>query len=1014
MSDELSEAIRAAAMRYEAELFVLVPGSSLPDPQRHLDSVPDAAKASLKDLIDRMASVYASMAMKPDSPEKSIQEGTLLSFVSGESIEFGNTIVSESAGENTVAGILRKEAAESQFAEDLKFADSDSGSTKVFELSEGGSDSTDSGEGITIIDRSSGEKGPVEYPRVRGYEILDELGRGGMGVVYKARQIKLNRIVALKMVLAGAHAGAEALGRFFTEAEAVALLVHPNIVQIFEVSEHDGIPFFSLEFVAGGSLADRLSREPMQASEAARLVEALARAMHAAHTQGVIHRDLKPANVLITQDGIPKITDFGLAKRMESDSKQTRSGTLMGTPSYMAPEQARGDTHKIGPPADTYAIGVILYECLTGRTPFVGTSVMDTLQQVQNLEPVPPRYLQPRVPSDLETICLKCLQKEADKRYASSQDLADDIARFIAGEPILARPISTTARVMRWAKRNPRVAALSASLLTVLLTLALGSTVAAFRISQARQNADIARLWAEQKAKSEERLRGVADKAASDAEKALQIADANAQAANQAAEEAKKAYTLAEANAKVANDQSALALNTLSLLVQKVQEQLENAPRTQQLKKDLLETAMSGLKQVAKHAESSTSTEATLAAAHMKMGQMFRQLGDTAEAFKQFELCHEITRKRALAHPNWAASQANLAATFTMLGNMSQEIRRDMKASQGYFQKALEIYQALNANPAGDGERPIVPLVAKRSLADTYTRLAVTALRLGDPASATYEFGKALEIREGIAREFPKDERAVMDLSRSYLALAEVQFRAGDRKKALEAYENCLAMRERMVQENPGNLRHLWDLSAIYGNLGDFRLHCDEPDAARPLYEKNLELSRKLVAEDPKIADFHRELSVALLRSGILATETKSPGAEALFQECLTIREKLAAEDPKNERRQLDLMLILPRVGQHARAAEIADRFTAQSGAIDPEILFETARCYAGCASASGVDDPSRKSEYEKKSLKAIEASIEAGYRDRVALETEPDLDPIRNLADFRKLLETMGSASAK
>ena len=245
------------------------------------------------------------------------------------------------------------------------------------------------------------------YPAVPGYEILGELGRGGMGVVYKARQIKANRVVALKMILAGGHASATELARFRTEIEAVARLQHPSIVQVFEVGEQDGLPFFSLEFCDGGSLDRKLKGDPMLPVEAAKLVETLARAMHAAHRQKVIHRDLKPANILLAADGIPKITDFGLAKKLD-DVGQTREGAVMGTPSYMAPEQARGQTSALGPAADIYALGALLYDLLTGRPPFKGANVMATLGQVMHEEPVPPGRLQPGVPRDLETICLKC------------------------------------------------------------------------------------------------------------------------------------------------------------------------------------------------------------------------------------------------------------------------------------------------------------------------------------------------------------------------------------------------------------------------------------------------------------------------------------------------------------------------------------------------------------------------------------------------------------------------------
>jgi WD40 repeat protein/tRNA A-37 threonylcarbamoyl transferase component Bud32 len=314
---------------------------------------------------------------------------------------------------------------------------------------------------------------------IPGYEVLGELGRGGMGVVYKARQAKLNRVVALKMILSGAHAGSAERQRFLTEAEAVARLQHPNIVQIHEIGEADGYPFFSLEFCPGGSLAARLNGTPLPPAEAAPLVEALARAVQAAHQAGVVHRDLKPANVLLLSDGTPKITDFGLAKKLDDASGQTASGAIMGTPSYMAPEQAEGKSKEIGPAADVYALGAVLYELLTGRPPFRAATPLDTVLQVISEEPVPPSRLVAKLPRDLETICLKCLHKEPRKRYASAAELADDLQRFQKGEPIRARPVGRAERAWRWCRRNPVVAGLTATAVLLAVVATLGYLQAA-------------------------------------------------------------------------------------------------------------------------------------------------------------------------------------------------------------------------------------------------------------------------------------------------------------------------------------------------------------------------------------------------------------------------------------------------------------------------------------------------------------------------------------------------------
>ncbi len=347
------------------------------------------------------------------------------------------------------------------------------------------------GDGPTIGPGGRGETdpavGPEGVPTIPGYEILGVLGRGGMGVVYRAWQKELNRLVAVKMMHAGAGASPAIRARFQVEAEAVARLKHPHIVQVHDVGQYAGSPFLVLELVEGQTLADRIDSTPQPAAWAAELVERLARAIHEVHEHGVVHRDLTPANILLSAEGTPKIADFGLAKLLiGGGDMRTQTGELLGTPSYMAPEQGAGRPDAIGAATDVYALGAILYELLTGRPPFKAESPMATLRQVVFDEPVAPSRLRPELPGDLETIVLKCLRKEPARRYAGALALAEDLRRYREGRPILARRSGSFERAWRWCRRNPGLASTSLIAAAAILSLVIAAPVAAWTFRHQR------------------------------------------------------------------------------------------------------------------------------------------------------------------------------------------------------------------------------------------------------------------------------------------------------------------------------------------------------------------------------------------------------------------------------------------------------------------------------------------------------------------------------------------------
>lgn len=740
---------------------------------------------------------------------------------------------------------------------------------------------------------------------VGAYEILGELGKGGMGIVYKARQPSLRRLVALKMVLGG---GAAEVERLRAEAWAVARLQHPNIVQVYEVGDHQGLPFFSLEYMDGGSLAERIRGKPQPTRQAAALVETLARAMDYAHRQGIVHRDLKPANVLLTTQGMPKIADFGLAKRLGEDGN-TRTGAVLGTPSYIAPEQAAGKKN-VGPAADIYALGAILYELLGGRPPYRGESPMDTMLQVLAGNLTAPTRLNPLVPRDLETICVKCLEKEPGRRYASAAALADDLRRFLNGESIQARPEGGIERLARWCRRRPLVAGLLAALLVLTLT---GIGMVGWQ-------------W--------------------------HRAEAHLQAAQQNLAEATRQREIAEANAARAEAERQRAEWNLGQTRQVVDDfhttvsdsQLLGVPSLQPLRKQLLDAALRYYQGFLKQKGNDPALRRGLANAYFRVGRITTEIGSRSDALAAFRQSRTLFQELLPAAAADRDLRLDAASVDAAIGRMEKDMGKLDDALHSY-QQAENAFEELGADPSDPRARDNLVFVAS-DLGILYTemRRPKEAIRAHDkartlleslPATPSRQLGLVLccgnlaRLHAGekrLAEAGTLADRAVAlaaqlvgqagnnaefrrALAVSYAVRAHIYSLSGDNLQALTALQSALEIAEQLARENPAVWRFQEELAGDLANLGVVHLLLRRPaDALAPL-QRARQLYEQIAKENPGMPGHSERLAATL---GTLGNAYRDAGqsAEAVrhFEQARAAWDALARAHPGNEhfRRQRD------------------------------------------------------------------------------------------------------------
>jgi serine/threonine protein kinase/tetratricopeptide (TPR) repeat protein len=609
-------------------------------------------------------------------------------------------------------------------------------------------------------------------PQIPGFEILSELGRGGMGVVYHARQTNLNRSVALKMLVAGKFADAALLGRFRLEADAVARLNHPHIVQIYEVGQVEGQPYFSLEYVPGGSLSSRIDREPQAPEFSARLIATLAEAVQYAHEQGIVHRDLKPANVLLAADGTPKITDFGLAKLATSESNYTRTGDIMGTPSYMAPEQASGVTKQIGPACDIYALGAMLYEMLTGRPPFQGSEPLETVMLVLSDDPVAPRRLVPRVPRDLETICLKCLEKSPRRRYGTAGELAADLYRFLAGAPIVARPVSLVERAGKWARRRPALAALWTVVFLSVTTLLLGS------------------WW------YQTRL---------------------------AANQIRLATALAHSDASLGD-----ALNVVDRLLSDVAvEKLNPIPQSQQLSRQLLAEALRFCLGFLKRHPDSNPVRLQAGRAYRQVADIQQLLGDAPAAVAAYAQSIALLTPLTIEPEVRAGALRELAAALNNQANLSER-QGNLSLARQQYEQAEQLLVTLTQLNLTDAESTAENV---RRLAACRSNLGANLLSGGNATAAREKLEQSVAVLEQLAKDQPSLVAAQADLIAAQANLGSLERELGQYDSAVAR----LASAERLSQVLPEDLRarieQRYAAALVTNNLGT-ALEAEGNDAA--------------------------------------------------------------------------------------------------------------------------------------------------------------------------------------
>ena len=834
------------------------------------------------------------------------------------------------------------------------------------------------------------------------YEIERVLGQGGMGVVYLAKQKSLDRLVAIKMILDGSRVNQAMLDRFDAEAKAIAKLQHENIVRIFEVGKHQGNPFFSLEFIEGATLGDEIKTNPMAPVEAARVLEAVARGLHYAHSQNIIHRDIKPANILLTADGTAKISDFGLAREIERDQSLSMTGAVVGTPGYMAPEQAKAATN-IGPAADIWGMGAMLYAMLTGRAPFVGSNPGESVMMLLREEPVPPSRLRVKVPKDLETICLKCLEKDPMRRYPDADHLADDLAKFQRGEPISARPISIVERSTRWCKRNPKIAIPSGLAACLALALAIGGPLAAGTIYT--QKAEVE--------KTNEALEVSNDKlvvSEQEERKARELAQQNEQRAKASEVVAVQAKETAQRNAESAQAGYKQAVDALKSLVFGVLRKLEDRPGMSEVREELLTTARQGLERLDSTASDPTQNNIIAAGTLRRLGDANLETGRVEAARQCYARCLEIVSSLD-KDGKLPGRFHNLSTAHDLLGQSLRSLGQMDEAKQEY-ETALSLRrQWLVAEPNQKGVRA--------NIAATLGRLAYVEMDLGHLEAAEKWFNESAVIRKEAAEGDQYSIGAQMEWIGSRWSLEELRFRNGDLEPATENLTKIAKELIDLSDANPFYLPLSWNAGKIQADLATWNLYLGRHELAVSLANDSVSRLQTLKRQEKTNLKLSENLAQSLHLQAVCLMNQPGENSEAekliskeALLEATSLRREILEADPSMGVIQLRLASDLARLDEAEQAKTILDQIESPTEA-HYSWWQAAAVAHAQLAAAlkrklaseeSKTESVQQQDHFNKRALSAIRSGLDQNQLSLAFLDNEPQLAPLRTLESWEIL----------